>query len=198
MIKERFSIPSRGHYSFFGVFDGHGGRAAAIFAREHLYLQLHSALTAGLEPAAALAQAYLNTDASFIAVCRENEEKTQQHRQQAAAAAASAHAALHPAVLPLPDALPHRRQQSANLCINLPAASLPPSNSSVAAARASSEMVSSSSGSNAELAEKDNSGTTAVCVLIHHETYTLYVANCGGQCGASCTPSAGCSLVLQS
>ena len=181
-MTDRFYIPGRGHFSFYGVFDGHGGRAAAIFTRDHLFLLLHAALSSGLDPAAALTQAYLQVDAAFIAVCRgQEEEKQAAERERAAHAAADAAAAAsNHAVLTLPSSdslLPHRRQQSANLMISVPSSSLPASNGSslAAAARSSSEVTSAQQ----PPAEKDTSGTTAVSILLHHESYTLWAANCG-------------------
>jgi len=83
--------------------------------------------------------------------------------------------------LPPSDGLPQRRQQSASLAVKIPAASLPPVSGSVATARSASAVAAgagSGSGSSPDL-EKDTSGTTAVSVLLHHDTYTLFAANAG-------------------
>lgn len=136
LIQESFHVPGRGYFSFFGVFDGHGGRNAAIFTRDHLFDLLLAELQAGAEPTRALTNAYLNTDQLFIAACRGEEDP-------AAAAAAG--------------------RQSSNLAVKIPAAS--PNQPAPRAAGG--------------LDVKDTSGTTAVSILLHHDTYTLYVANCG-------------------
>ncbi len=162
MIKERFSIPNRGTYSFFGVFDGHGGRSAAIFTRDHLYQHLHAALSAGAEPTAALTQAYLATDNAFIAAVRGDP-------------APPPVAAAPVFTLPPADSIPNRRQQSASLAVRIPAASLPPASHSVGSSRCASET----SQIGAPMLEKDTSGTTAVTALLHHESFTLTVANVG-------------------
>ena len=184
MINESFHIPSRGHFSFFAVFDGHGGRSAAIFARDHLYKHLHAALSSGLEPHAALTQAYLNTDANFMSACRGdsgNHASFQCDGSSAPATAHAAHAAPAPSLtLPASDVAPQRRQQSANLAVKIPAASLPPVTGSVATARSASAVVSGAASSSLSPdLEKDTSGTTAVSVLLHHDSYTLYAANAG-------------------
>ena len=64
--------------------------------------------------------------------------------------------------------------------MRIPAASLPPVTGSVATARSASAVVTgaASSGLSPDL-EKDTSGTTAVSVLLHHDSYTLYAANAG-------------------
>jgi serine/threonine protein phosphatase PrpC len=174
IVKECFPIPGRGCFSFFGVFDGHGGRAAAIFAREHLFRHLHAALSAGLEPAAALTQAYLETDNAFIAAVR-GDDASAVVMTAAAAVIASPALSLPPAA-----ALPSRRQQSANLAVRIPAASLPPVTTSVASARSASAMpLGVSAVPVLPALEKDTSGTTAVCALVEHQSFTLYIGNCG-------------------
>jgi len=169
VVKERFHIAGRGTFSFFGVFDGHGGRSAAIFARDHLYRHLHTALASGMDPAAALTQAYLDTDNAFTAAVR---------GEDSVAAVAPAPIAPTPVLsLPPADAMPNRRQHSASLAVRIPAASLPPATATVAGARSASAVLPGSAP--APALEKDTSGTTAVTALIHHETFTLYVGNVG-------------------
>lgn len=139
---------------------GHGGRAAAIFTRDHLFELVVAELQSGQEPSQALTRAYLNTDKRFIAACRGvNEAESNQSTQTPTM----------PSTPTLPNAAPQRRQQSANLAVKIPV-SLP-----VAATNSRS----TSAASGAEILEKDTSGTTAVCVLLHHETYQLYVGNVG-------------------
>jgi serine/threonine protein phosphatase PrpC len=163
LIQESFHIPSRGHFSFFGVFDGHGGRNAAIFTRDHLFDMLKQELRAGVEPSQALTKAYLNVDKKFIAECRGEQQQPPPQPIPT------------PILTPsLPQPSNHRRQQSANLAVRIPVASLPPANAP--GSRSSSAAVTVGA---PDVGEKDTSGTTAVSILLHHETYSLYCANVG-------------------
>lgn len=189
LLKEHFHVPGRGHYSLFGVFDGHGGRAAAIFTRERLFDCVQRELSQGTEASQALTRAYLQVDREFVERCRRVEEAKHQAalQQQAAATAAAAAAAAQAAAagggLQLTPSAPHRRQRSANLAVHIPSStpSLPPASASslrsFSAAIPASSSLASSLG--VESMEKDTSGTTAVTVLLHHDSYTLYVANVG-------------------
>lgn len=59
----------RGPLSLFAVFDGHGGRAAAAFAKARLFGYVRRELAAGREAADALSAAFLETDAAFLQRC---------------------------------------------------------------------------------------------------------------------------------
>lgn len=183
LIRESFHIPSRGHFSFFGVFDGHGGRNAAIFTRDHLFEYLRAELESGADLGEALTRAYLKTDQQFIAACRGHTNNHLTPAHAAIPAPIPAPVAASSNNLPptttniansstlLPAPTPHRRQQSANLAVKIPITSLPPQASQ---SRSTSAIV-----GHPDLSEKDTSGTTAVSVLIHHESYQMVVANCG-------------------
>lgn len=57
------SSPSlSGPLSFYGVFDGHGGRQAAIYTKQHLHNNIVKHLQQGKQPSEALTLAYLQTD----------------------------------------------------------------------------------------------------------------------------------------
>jgi protein phosphatase 2C family protein 2/3 len=113
-IKHRLT----GLLSFFGVFDGHGGRSAAVFSRDNLYKNLVAQLELGLEPADALSHAFIKTDEQFIAQARINENKT---------------------------------AMVGNNTVYM----------------------------NISPCDKDTSGSTALCLLIHHQSKQIWVGNAG-------------------
>jgi serine/threonine protein phosphatase PrpC len=81
LIREKFTIDAsncvlKGPLSFYGVFDGHGGRHAAIYTREHLLKVIIDELKKGKSPEDALRAAFLAVDQSFIDMCRGSAEKT--------------------------------------------------------------------------------------------------------------------------
>lgn len=69
-MKENFSVEStriNGPLSLWGVFDGHGGTGAALFAQETLFVNLVKNLSKNLEVSQALTNAFLETDGQFLA-----------------------------------------------------------------------------------------------------------------------------------
>lgn len=64
----------RGHGAYYGVFDGHSGKHAAVFARENLlkYILEDSAFPSGAQRA--IKQAFLQTDKAFAEACRFDEQ----------------------------------------------------------------------------------------------------------------------------
>ena len=175
LIKESFTLSNQsalsGQLSFYAVYDGHGGRQAAIYTRDHLFQFLLAELEAGKGAKEALRSAFLQTDNTFIAACRGEEkdgesaadkeehiESEKDSRPQPHAAAASASAAS--------------------------AAGLPPPINT-----------SSSSSSSAGL-DHDTSGTTAVAVLISHASHTLWVAHVGDSRAVLLSSSASASSPL--
>ena len=161
LIKENFTLSNAhpslsGPLSFYGVFDGHGGRQAAIYTRDHLFQFLLTELEQGKLPTDALRQAFLLTDSTFIAACRgddkegggSKDEQMEKEKDNSATAAASSQ----------PTAA-----QSTNSHVP------PPINTSPSA----SAIPSSSS------LDHDTSGTTAVAILVCHTTHMLYVAHVG-------------------
>lgn len=88
LIKENFRLSNSSHLpgllSFYGVFDGHGGRQAAIYTRDHLFNFLVQELEGGKGPEESLRAAFLQTDNTFIAAARGEEkeeggEKEEEH-----------------------------------------------------------------------------------------------------------------------
>lgn len=57
-------LPGSAH--LLGVFDGHGGRAAADFTSETLPVEVQRSLEAGLPPSAALVTAHMSTEVAFF------------------------------------------------------------------------------------------------------------------------------------
>jgi len=55
--------------SFYGVFDGHGGKKAAEYTKHHLIRTLITNLESGMEVEAALKGAFVKTDTEYIAGC---------------------------------------------------------------------------------------------------------------------------------
>jgi len=53
-------------FSFFGVFDGHGGKKAADFTRDHLCKTLVEELKSGTDAPSALRNAYVKTDDAYL------------------------------------------------------------------------------------------------------------------------------------
>lgn len=160
IIRDKFSVAGRGHFTFVGVLDGHGGRTAAIFTRDHLFDILCAELQAGVEPSQALTNAYLKTDKMFISACRGG---TAEHPTTSTPAAFP----MTPqptSTTQLPASSEHRRQHSASLAVKIPHEQPKPASVPL---------------NGMELSDKDTSGTTAVCMLLHHDTYTLYVSNVG-------------------
>jgi len=182
-LHDSFFIPGRGYFSFFAVFDGHGGRAAASFARDRLCQLVRRELESGVEPARALAHAYIKTDNLFIAACKGDEQalavaqaaipspNTQQQQQQNANDSQLSNSSAG-----------HRRQNSANLAVKIPNAESGNAQAAGSAATntSCSSCVNSSSSTTLDPSlRSDTSGTTAISVLLHHDTYTLYTANAG-------------------
>lgn len=52
--------------AFLGVYDGHGGRKAAIYVRDNLHKCLLDEVKKGTPPEEALKRAYLRTDSDFL------------------------------------------------------------------------------------------------------------------------------------
>ena len=164
LIKENFTLSNShaslsGPLSFYGVFDGHGGRQAAIYTRDHLFQFLLTELEQGKQPPEALRQAFLQTDTTFIAACRgddkeggSKDEQMEKEKDSSATAAVSSQ----------PNAAP---ATTAPTNSHVP----PPINTSPSA----STIHTSSS------LDHDTSGTTAVAILICHTTHMLYVAHVG-------------------
>ena len=162
LIKENFTLskfhPSvAGPLSFYGVFDGHGGRQAAIYTRDHMFQFLVAELEQGKQPPEALRQAFLQTDSTFIAACRgddkEGSSKDEQMEKEKDAASAT------------PSQQPSAPSAAAPTASHVP----PPINTSPSA----SAVTQSSS------LDHDTSGTTAVAILLCHATHMLYVAHVG-------------------
>ena len=165
MIKENFTLSNAhaslaGPLSFYGVFDGHGGRQAAIYTRDHLFQFLLTELEQGKQPPEALRQAFLQTDSTFIAACRgddkEGGSKDEQMEKEKDSSAT---------ISPPPSASTSSASAAAPSNPHVP----PPINTSPSA----STIPSSSN------LDHDTSGTTAVAILICHATHTLYVAHVG-------------------
>ena len=158
LIKENFTLNNThaslsGPLSFYGVFDGHGGRQAAIYTRDHLFTFLCAELEQGKQATEALREAFLQTDKTFIAACRgddkEGDSKDEQTEKESPATAPTA--ASTSAAAPTASHVPPPINTS-------PSASAIPSSSSL---------------------DHDTSGTTAVAILVCHSTHMLYVAHVG-------------------
>jgi len=65
-IKTPFEIKNRGHFSFFAVYDGHGGSKAVEFVRDNLLNMLISELEKGVEVDKALSRSFIAVDEAFL------------------------------------------------------------------------------------------------------------------------------------
>ena len=159
LIKENFRLshPTAalpGPLSFYGVFDGHGGRQAAIYTRDHLFTFLTQALEKGTAPEEALRAAFLETDTTFIAACRGEEKEAEGAT----------------------DKEEHIEKEKDKAPTSTSSSTIPPPiNTSLSLSSSSA----SSSSSSASLDKGDTSGTTAVAILICHSSHTLYIAHVG-------------------
>ena len=174
LIKESFRLSQStaalsGPLSFYGVFDGHGGRQAAIYTRDHLFTFLVQALEKGTAPEEALRSAFLETDNTFIAACRGEEKEAEgatdkeEHIEKEKDKPSTA---TSPTTIPPP----------INTSLPLPS--------------------SSASASSSSLDKGDTSGTTAVAILICHGTHTLYIAHVGDSRAILLSTSTSPSTVL--
>jgi hypothetical protein len=66
VVYASLNFGSDGSNSFFGVFDGHSGKRAALWAKEHLPKNLTSELDASRGVQEALTRAFLRTDGDFL------------------------------------------------------------------------------------------------------------------------------------
>lgn len=159
-IRENFTLNShssiQGSLSLFVVFDGHGGRAAAVFARENLPNFLYSSLEQGLEPSKALYQSFLQTDKAFIAQCKGTSNQSNSEDKERETMSVSA------------------------TNTNTTSQSSTSSSSISQSQKQSAESISSTPTIQvSQSLEKDTSGTTAVAVLVSHALHTLWVAHVG-------------------
>jgi serine/threonine protein phosphatase PrpC len=151
-IDESFTIAHNGsaeRYSFYAVFDGHGGRSAAEYTRDHLLRYIQESLNQGNSPVEALTHGYLKTDSQFI------EEQQQIKAEQLATNGPINYANSRQQTILSTSLGEHRDEDPA-----------------------SNNMLSSPG---------DCSGTTAVSVLFHHNSKTLYIANVGDSRAVLCT-----------
>ena len=115
LIKENFRLsqPSPhlpGALSFYAVFDGHGGRQAAIYTRDHLFSIFVQELEKGQPAEDALRKAFLETDEQFIAACRGEEKEAaaaaggdkEEHIQKEDKSAASSSSSSSPPTISVP------------------------------------------------------------------------------------------------
>lgn len=191
IIQENFSapLPSQssgsidyqyaGPFSLYGVFDGHGGRDAAVFTRDHIHGFLLDELQkpeGRLDPPVALIQAYIKTDALFISSCRGETCKYDE---------------LCP---PPPNAYnnPAALNYSSKLSANAPNSVYHTHHNQSHDAnntnnnKPCTNLVSPHTGKNLSPLIGNTSGTTAVCVLIEHSTGTMWVANVGDSRAVFC------------
>lgn len=138
--------------SFFAVLDGHGGRAAAIYTRDHLLANLKKALQSKqcTSVESALHQAYIVTDESFI---REH-KGTAMHQFNSAA-----------------------DDEEQNIDDNL--LTVTPTSNFLKQAQAVLGIGGGAQQQHSQTIDKDTSGTTAVCCLIEQRTGRLWCANVG-------------------
>jgi pyruvate dehydrogenase phosphatase len=69
--EDRMQQRDRAEDTIVGIFDGHGGTQASQYCREHMLDFFDAAVRSGAPAAEALADAVLQTEAGYLALCRE-------------------------------------------------------------------------------------------------------------------------------
>jgi len=67
LLEEKVILKDKSAYSFLAVFDGHGGRNAAIYTRDHLLKNIVSEIESGKAQQESLTKSFIKTDEDFLA-----------------------------------------------------------------------------------------------------------------------------------